>query len=151
MNPGLNWVRSDKEQIVQVLINLVVNARDAMPQGGGVGIATYSQTMGIEEACRCTDLRAGDYVVLAVSDTGEGMTQEVQQHIYEPFFTTREKGKGTGLGLSMVYGIVKQSRGFIDCESAPGEGTTFKVYLPSVEGSPAVTQKGRKHPEQRRQ
>jgi signal transduction histidine kinase len=145
LNPGLNCVRSDKEQIVQVLINLVVNARDAMPQGGGVGIATYSQTMGIEEACRCTHLRAGDYVVLAVSDTGEGMTQEVQQHIYEPFFTTREKGKGTGLGLSMVYGIVKQSRGFIDCESAPGEGTTFKVYLPRVEGSPKVTQKGRKH------
>jgi len=145
LNPRLSCVRSDKGQVVQVLTNLVVNARDAIPQGGGVGIATYSQTIGIEEARRCTHLRAGDYVVLAVSDTGEGMNPEVQQHIYEPFFTTKEKGKGTGLGLSTVYGIVKQSRGFIDCESAPGEGTTFKVYLPSVEGSPAVTQKGRKH------
>src|SRR6185436_4359059 len=117
----------------QVIMNLIINARDAMPRGGKLIIETHNATMSPGYNVHRQALAAGEYVVLAVTDTGVGMNAETQTHIFEPFFTTKECGKGTGLGLSMVYGIVKQSEGYIRVRSELGEGTTFEVYLPSVE------------------
>jgi len=130
LEPDLGMIDADPVQVNQVLMNLAVNARDAMSYDGKLVIGTKNVTVD-EEYCRThSGLRPGEHVMLWVSDTGHGMEKDVLDHIFEPFYTTKDVGKGTGLGLSTVYGIVKSHQGHIICESEPGSGTTFKVYLP---------------------
>ena len=136
-------VRADLTQLEQVVINLAVNARDAMPKGGRLTIRTENVT---EEEARRLDIRVmppADYVRILVEDTGTGMPEEVREKIFDPFFSTKEVGKGTGLGLSTVYGIIKQTGGFIFVDSEPGKGTRFSIYLPRhmEEAAPAPADK----------
>jgi CheY-like chemotaxis protein len=133
LSPSLGYVLADPGQMHQILMNLSVNARDAMPNGGMLRIETTN--VDIEEgfAGPHTEVQAGRYVQLKVTDTGVGMTQEVLSHLFEPFFTTKKAGEGTGLGLATVYGIVKQCGGSIWVYSQPGQGTNFQIYLPRIE------------------
>ena len=126
-------IKADPGQLDQVIVNLAVNARDAMPQGGRVSIATRNVTIDEIEASGQPTFRPGSYVLLTFSDTGHGISEDILPQIFEPFFTTKGQGKGTGLGLAMVYGILKQSGGWISVSSEVGRGTTFEIYLPRVE------------------
>jgi two-component system, cell cycle sensor histidine kinase and response regulator CckA len=126
-------VKADSGQLVQVLVNLAVNARDAMPDGGVLELRTRVLSLSSEQAGQLEIATSGPCVALTVSDNGVGMDAEVQQHVFEPFFTTKEIGKGTGLGLATVYGIVKQSGGAIALESEPGKGARFTILLPPAD------------------
>jgi two-component system, cell cycle sensor histidine kinase and response regulator CckA len=134
-DPTVGKVKADRGQIEQVILNLAVNARDAMEQGGTLRIETRDSDLDENDSKRLRYVVPGHYVMLQVSDTGMGMSSEVQSHIFEPFFTTKEQGKGTGLGLATVYGVIKQSGGYIWLQSEVGKGSTFQVYLPRVEGA----------------
>jgi CheY-like chemotaxis protein len=134
LSPEAAHTRADAGQLEQVLMNLVVNAKDAMPTGGRLTIQTQNTVVDESHRLRQQFIRPGGYVMLSVSDTGMGMDKETQSRIFEPFFTTKEKGKGTGLGLSTVYGIVKQSGGYVIVQSEHGRGSSFHIYLPKAQG-----------------
>ena len=143
--PDLWLTRCDANQLENALLNLVVNARDAMPQGGMLRIATANAAIGPAEAAAHREVEPGDYVRLTVADEGVGMTPDVLAHAFDPFFTTKPRGQGTGLGLSMIYGFVKQSGGHIHVDTAPGKGTVFEVYLPRHAGAPRQVQDEHPH------
>ncbi|MBW1711681.1 MAG: response regulator, partial [Deltaproteobacteria bacterium] len=135
----LKAINADPIQIEQVLMNLAVNAADAMPEGGRLVIETENVILDKEYCHRHMGAKPGQYVLMTVSDTGHGMAKEILEHIFEPFYTTKETGKGTGLGLAMVYGIVKNHAGYTMCHSELGQGTSFKVYLPAVESPDLIS------------
>jgi signal transduction histidine kinase/CheY-like chemotaxis protein len=133
LGPSVWRVKVDPGQLEQVLLNLALNARDAMPRGGRLAVSTRNVTLGDAAQSEETTVPPGRYVEVAVSDSGAGMTEEVLSHLFEPFFTTKERGKGTGLGLATVYGIVKQAGGEVVARSTPGRGSTFRVLLPATD------------------
>jgi len=130
---NLKMVNADSAHLKQVLVNLAVNAKDAMAEGGKLLIETQSVTLDQEFCRRYAEVKPGDYVLFSISDTGHGMGKETLEHIFDPFYTTKEVGKGTGLGLAIVYGIIKNHEGYITCYSRPEVGTTFRIYLPTIE------------------
>jgi CheY-like chemotaxis protein len=133
--PALPRVDADAGMIEQVIVNLAVNARDAMPHGGRLTISTQHESVSADQARQNPDARAGQFATLTVTDTGCGMDAETLSHLFEPFFTTKEVGKGTGLGLAMTYGIIKQHNGWIKAASRPNHGTTFKLFLPACDAA----------------
>jgi nitrogen-specific signal transduction histidine kinase len=137
-------VKADPGQLEQVLLNLAVNARDAMPQGGRLTIETDTAELRGDDARTHAGVQPGTYVMLTLTDSGVGMTPEVKRHVFEPFFTTKDPGKGTGLGLAVVHGFVQQSGGHVEVDSEPGRGTSIRIYLPRVEAvhDPALTAAG---------
>jgi len=137
LDPFLGQVTADPEQLYQVIMNLIVNARDAMPDGGRLDIGTANVQVTDEDAGTQPDAKAGRYVMITVTDAGTGMDENTRQHIFEPFFTTKERDRGTGLGLSTVYGIMRQNGGWIDVSSELGVGSSFKLYFPRIDGSVA--------------
>jgi CheY-like chemotaxis protein len=137
LGPDLGPVRVDSGQIEQVILNLAINARDAMPQGGKLVVETGQVEIDEDYLRTHIAFKSGPYITLTISDTGGGISPDVLPHIFEPFFTTKEPGKGTGLGLSIVHGIVTQSGGYIAAYSEPGFGTTFRIYLPACVEAPA--------------
>jgi CheY-like chemotaxis protein len=143
LSHSLGMVKADRTQLEQVILNLAVNARDAMPEGGKLTIETSNADMGDANPSRPAYMLPRSYVFLKFTDTGCGMTREVQAHIFEPFFTTKEKGKGTGLGLATVYGVVKQSGGYILVNGEPGEGAAFEIYLPLIEAPSEIANESR--------
>lgn len=138
LDPTIGCVEADPSQIQQILMNLVLNARDAMVAGGSLTIETGRASLDNEYARTHEEVEPGEYVMIAVSDTGQGMDEATLSRVFDPFFTTKEKGAGTGLGLSTVYGIVRQHRGHVTAYSEPGRGTAFKVYLPVTTAQPQV-------------
>jgi len=144
LQEGLGTINADPVQIEQVIVNMVVNARDAMPEGGRLSIETENVDIN-EDYCKVhLGAKPGPFVLLSISDTGHGMDRDTLKHIFEPFFTTKGRGRGTGLGLAMVYGIVKNHNGYITCYSEPGEGTTFKIYFPKYEGEGQTSNRAKK-------
>ena len=146
LDPGLRMIKVDPNQMEQVILNLAVNASDAMPRGGKLVIATCNTHLPEEHARNQARLSVGPFVSLSVSDSGVGMTEDVKARIFEPLFTTKDEGKGTGLGLASCHGIIAQSGGLITVESEPGRGTTFNIYLPAVDEECASPPSG-EHPE----
>jgi CheY-like chemotaxis protein len=147
LEPCIGSVKADPGQIEQVIMNLAINARDAMPEGGRLTIETSNVLLESEYASLHIGVNPGPYVLIAISDNGMGISEETRTHIFEPFFTTKEPGKGTGLGLSTVYGIVKQSGGSVWVYSEINKGTTFKVYLPRVDQAAEDIKRASKPPE----
>ena len=135
LDSAAGHIKADPGQIEQVIMNLAVNARDAMPNGGKLTVTTANTTLDKNQLNNFPDLCAGDYVMLTIADTGTGMSEEVKAHLFEPFFTTKPPGKGTGLGLATCFGIVKQNAGHINVHSELGRGTTFKIYFPQVQSA----------------
>ena len=139
LDPSLGLASADPAEVSQFLMNLTVNARDAMPEGGTLTIASSNTSISAEQGSALPGVPDGEYVQLTVTDTGIGMTKDVLDHLFEPFFTTKEPGKGTGLGLSIVYGIVQDRGGYVRVESEPGRGTSFRIFLPRAQPEPAST------------
>jgi PAS domain S-box-containing protein len=142
---GLRAIFADTTSVEQVLMNLTLNSRDAMPDGGVITVSTSSLTLGPDATARHPDARAGEFICLSVSDTGTGMDEAVRSRIFEPFFTTKGMNEGTGMGLATVYGIVKQHEGWVEVDTEVGKGSTFRVYLPSTDRLPEQSQES--HPE----
>jgi CheY-like chemotaxis protein/two-component sensor histidine kinase len=136
----IDTVKADPAQIQQVIMNLAVNARDAMPRGGTLTIETENTSLDADYCKTHLEAQEGNYVMVTVSDTGVGMDRNTAKHIFDPFFTTKDPGQGTGLGLAIVYGVIKNHGGNILCYSEPGMGTTFRIYLPVAAGESAVSE-----------
>ncbi|MCG6981233.1 MAG: PAS domain S-box protein [Deltaproteobacteria bacterium] len=135
LDPNIRMINADSAQLKQVIMNLAVNAKDAMPEGGKLVIETQNMTLDQEFCKKYAEVKPGEYVLLSMADTGHGMEKETLEHIFDPFYTTKEVGKGTGLGLAIVYGIIKNHEGYVMCYSRPGSGASFRLYLPALEAA----------------